>query len=112
MSPKSQDIAIHKGATFSLVLEFEDDAKSAFDFTGYTGTARYNPGTTGSSKTAFTVTLGGAAGTATVTMLATDTATLTSGSSKLGTWDLVVTSASETLPLARGTARLVTLESV
>lgn len=86
---------IEQGATFSKVLTLKDSSDSLIDLTGYSGAEmdlRRNADgsevltlTTGNSR----ITLGGSAGTVTLTISATDTASMTPDD---GVYDLEITS--------------------
>ena len=86
---------IEQGATFSKVLTLKDSAGTVINLTGYASAEmdlRENPEastavatlTTGNSRVA----LGGSAGTVTLTISASDTASLTAGD---GVYDLEIT---------------------
>ena len=97
-----------QGATFGQTLTLKDSSDTVINLTGYTAVEmdlRENPEsssvvatlTTGNSRAA----LGGAAGTITLSMSATDTANLTAGD---GVYDLEITNSSGTVTrLLQGT---------
>jgi hypothetical protein len=90
------DLEIKQGATLSLVATWKDSAGTAIDLTGYTARAQVRA-TYDSSSTILSLTsgagdisLGGAAGTVTITVSATVTAALTAPWA--GVWDLELAS--------------------
>jgi tRNA threonylcarbamoyladenosine modification (KEOPS) complex Pcc1 subunit len=79
------NISCDQGATFSRVITWTDSARSPYNITGYTARMHVRSNVT-ANTTAITlttansrITLGGAAGTVTLTIAATDTANLTAG---------------------------------
>jgi len=96
MAATTYDILIEQGATFSQVITYKDNGV-AVNLTGYT--ARMQVRSTLESATTVVelttangrIALGGAAGTITLTISATDTAGLTSGR---GVYDLELVSGS------------------
>ena len=96
MSATTYDILIEQGATFSQVITYKE-AGVAINLTGYT--ARLQVRSTLESATSVVelttansrIALGGAAGTITLTISATDTAALTAGR---GVYDLELVSGS------------------
>ena len=96
MAATTYDITIEQGATFSQVITYKESGV-AINLTGYT--ARMQVRSTLESATSVVelttansrITLGGAAGTITLTISATDTAALTAGR---GVYDLELVSGS------------------
>ena len=96
MAATTYDITIEQGATFSLVITYKDN-DTPVSLTGYTARMQVRA-TLESASTLVELTtannriaLGGAAGTITLTISATDTAALTSGR---GVYDLELVSGS------------------
>lgn len=82
MAATTYDFTINQGETFSKVITWKDAAESPIDLTGYTATmhlrrkiADVEPAFTLTTENS-RVTLGGAAGTVTLTISATDTAAM------------------------------------
>ena len=103
MSASTYDITIEQGATFSLLITYRDTAGALVDLTGYTAKMDIRTAVGGSLiKTISTasggITLGGAAGTITLAISATDTAAITSN----GVYDLELTSGSTVTRLIQG----------
>ena len=96
MAATTYDLTIEQGATFSLVITYKESGV-AINLTGYT--ARMQVRSTLESATTVVelttansrIALGGAAGTITLTISATDTAALTAGR---GVYDLELVSGS------------------
>lgn len=73
------NILIDQGTTFSTVINLTDDAGDPIDLTGYTGTSQIRKHYTSSNSQSFSVSLGGAAGTISLSLTATQTANLVAG---------------------------------
>ena len=91
------DLEIKQGETLSLVATWRDSANALVNLTGYTaraqGRATYDASSTLFSLTSSSgITLGGAAGTITITLSATATAALSAP--QQGVWDLELVSGS------------------
>ena len=96
------DITIEQGATFSLVITWRNAAGALVDLTGYTAKMDIRQSVGGTLIKALAsgsgITLGGAAGTITLTISATDTAAMTTD----GVYDLELTSAGVVTRLIEG----------
>lgn len=91
------DLEIKQGETLSLVATWRDSANALVNLTGFTaraqGRATYDASSTLFSLTSSSgITLGGAAGTITITLSATATAALSAP--QQGVWDLELVSGS------------------
>ena len=91
------DLEIKQGETLSLVATWRDSANALVNLTGYTARAQgrlsYDAATTLFSLTSSSgITLGGAAGTITITLSAAATAALSAP--QQGVWDLELVSGS------------------
>jgi fibronectin type 3 domain-containing protein len=89
------DMYVDAGATYVDVVTFRDSAGALVNLTGYTAALKIRPTVESSTTTlsltqASGLTLGGAAGTVTITLTAANTTTLASGNY---VYDLKVTSA-------------------
>jgi hypothetical protein len=73
------NILIDQGTTFSTVINLADEGGSAIDLSGYSGDAEMRKHYTSSNSQSFTVTLGGANGTVTLSLTATQTANIAAG---------------------------------
>lgn len=89
------NLVIERGADFSTVITWRDEADVLVNLTGYSGEmdVREERADTATQIATFTdgngrITLGGAAGTITLSMTAVDTAALTAGT---GWFDLLLT---------------------
>lgn len=110
MTPGKLDIVIYKGATFDDVLTWKDENGVAIDLTGYTARAQVRAAigdaapvldmTTTNGK----ILLGGAAGTITFNVAATETELM---AWTRGVWDLELVSGLVVTRLLRGTAKTV-----
>lgn len=95
MTAGTYDIIVEQGATFTLAMTWKDSAGSAVNLTGYTARMQVRPAadSTGTLLTLTTengrIALGGAAGTITLTVAASDTAALTAGT---GVYDIELVS--------------------
>lgn len=114
MSAGHLDLVIEKGATFSKILTWKDSEGSLVNLTGYTARMKVKESyssssaildlTTENSK----ISLGGANGTITITVSATDTAALTANMnlkeiiSELYVYDLELISGSTVTRLLQG----------
>lgn len=106
MTAGKHDFTIEKGTTFTRVLTWKDENSSAYDLTGYTARMHVRE-TVNESDTIVELTtensrisLGGVAGTITLTITAADTAALTEDS---GVYDLeLVSSGGEVTRLLEG----------
>jgi len=78
MASKS-NIIIDQGTTFSTVINYTDDNGDARDLTGYTGDAEMRKHYTSSNSQSFSVSLGGANGTVTLSLTSAQTANLVAG---------------------------------
>lgn len=84
MTAGIQNLVIEQGATFTKVLTWKDSANVAIDLTAYTARMQARA-TIAAATTIFSltsspaagITLGGAAGTITITLTATETAAIT-----------------------------------
>lgn len=107
MSAGLYTLTIEQGATLSLVLTYKDSSGNLVNLTGYT--ARMSLRSTFDAAAAILslttensrISLGGAAGTITLTVSATDTAALTAPQS--GVYDLELVSGSTVTRLIQGT---------
>lgn len=97
MKSGRHDICIEKGATFKLNLTWKDENETVYNLTGYTARMQIRE-TVDSASFIIELTnannriaLGGALGTITLTITATDTMTITQNS---GVYDLEIVSAS------------------
>jgi|SRR5210317_914188 len=108
MSAGFYHFIIEQGATFNKVLTLKDSSDAVVNLTGYTSAEmdlRRNPDSSSEIATLTTensrITLGGSAGTITLTISATDTANLTAGD---GVYDLdLTTSDGSILRILEGT---------
>ncbi len=96
IKPGNYDITIYQGASFSQVFTWKDENGAAINLTGYTARLKVRPAIDSSTvlislADGSGITLGGAAGTITVSISATDTAALTA---MLGVYDLELISGS------------------
>lgn len=73
------NLVIDQGATYSTSIDVLDEEGIAIDLTNYTGAAQMRKHYTSSNSVAFTVSLGGADGTVTLSMTANATANIASG---------------------------------
>ena len=73
------NLSIDQGTTFSYTIYLNDSNGSPQDLSDFTGRAQLRKSYGSTSYTAFTVLVGGAAGTVTVSLTATQTAALKSG---------------------------------
>jgi len=73
------NLLIDQGATYSTSIDILDENGVAIDLTNYTGAAQMRKHYTSSNSIAFSVGLGGADGTLTLSMSANVTANITSG---------------------------------
>lgn len=95
--PGNYDFTLYQGATFLRTLTWQDENETAINLTGYT--ARMHLRTSQDAETPFVIlttenggiTLGGSAGTITLTISAGDTAEITETS---GVYDLEIISGS------------------
>jgi hypothetical protein len=101
------NLGVRRGANFSAVLTWRDEAGALVNLTGYTAEMdiRITEADTGTQLLTLTtsnsrIALGGAAGTITLTVNAADTAALTA---QTAWYDLIVTSGAGTVtPLFKG----------
>tara|TARA_R110001599_G_scaffold89005_1_gene236073 strand:- start:399 stop:749 length:351 start_codon:yes stop_codon:yes gene_type:complete len=107
MSAGYHHFVIEQGATFSQVLTLKDSSGSLINLTGYASAEmdlRKNPESSAAVVTLTTgnsgITLGGTAGTVTLTISAADTADLTAGD---GVYDLELVSGSNIYRVLEGT---------
>lgn len=89
IEPGNYDFKIYQGATFSRVITWKDESGALVDLTGYSARMQIRKKIDGDSIIELTtsngrITLGGAAGTITLNISATDTAALLSN----GVYDL------------------------
>ena len=107
MSAGLYTLTIEQGATLSLVLTYKDSAGNLVNLTGYTARMMLRSSFTAASNILSLTTensriaLGGAAGTITLTISATDTAALSAPQS--GVYDLELVSGSTVTRLIQGT---------
>jgi len=107
MSAGLYTLTIEQGATLSLVLTYKDSAGNLVNLTGYTARMMLRSSFTAASSILSLTTensriaLGGAAGTITLTISATDTAALSAPQS--GVYDLELVSGSTVTRLIQGT---------
>lgn len=73
------NLSIDQGATFNTVITLTDNDGNAIDISGYTGAAQMRKHYTSSTAKVFTVSLGGANGTITLSMNANTTANIEAG---------------------------------
>ena len=73
------NIIIDQGTTFSTVINLADDNGDPIDLTGYTGDSEMRKHYSSSNSQSFTVSLGGANGTVTLSLTSTQTANLVAG---------------------------------
>ena len=73
------NLVIDQGATYSTSIDVLDEDGIAIDLTNYTGAAQMRKHYTSSNSVAFTVSLGGADGTVTLSMTANATANIAPG---------------------------------
>ena len=105
ISPGNYDITAYHGTTFSRVFTWKDENEAAVNLTGYTARmmARTSIDSTSPFITLTTenggIALGGAAGTITVTMTATETAAL---AVQTGVYDLELITGSTVTRLLQG----------
>lgn len=107
VKPGSYDFTIYQGATFSRVLTWKDDSDNLINLTGYTARMQIRQRVGGDVLTTLTtenggITLGGAAGTITLTISATNTAAITMD----GVYDLEMVSGSTVTRLLQGSVTL------
>lgn len=110
MTPGDYNLTIRQGGTFSRVLTWKDDAGDEINLTGYTARMQVRAShssadvllslTTENSR----ITLGGVAGTITLSLLAADTAALTW---EWGVYDLeLISGGGLVYPLLEGRVRV------
>jgi len=97
------DLVVAQGATFTATFTWKIDG-TPVDLSGYTGAAKIKDTYGGSTLATFTVTLGGAAGTITLTLSATTTGALSAPAT--GVWDVELTSGSTVRRLVGGTVTI------
>ena len=107
MPAAKYDIEIEQGATFSLVITYENPDGTLVNLTGMTARMQVRDPADDSLIVELTtengrITLGGAAGTVTLSITAADTAALTRG----GIYDLELVNGSEVTRLIQGKASL------
>lgn len=73
------NLSIDQGATFTTVVTLTDNDGNVIDISGYTGAAQMRKHYTSSTAKTFTVQLGGASGTITLSMSANTTANIEAG---------------------------------
>lgn len=73
------NIIIDQGTTFSTVINLADENGDPIDLTGYTGDSEMRKHYSSSNSQSFTVSLGGANGTVTLSLTSTQTANLVAG---------------------------------
>ena len=73
------NIIIDQGTTFNSVIELTDDDDEPVDLTNYTGRSQMRKHYTSSNSYSFAVSLGGNAGSITLSMTAAQTALITAG---------------------------------
>ena len=111
MAAGTYDFTIEQGATFSRVLTWRDDAGALVNLTGYTARMHLRTSITAVDPPALTLTdansriiLGGAAGTITLALTATETAALgTPGAASTFVYDLELVSGATVTRLLEGT---------
>jgi hypothetical protein len=102
MAASTYDITVEQGATFSLVVTWRDSGGALIDLTGYSAKMDIRRSVGGALIKALAsgsgITLGGAAGTITITISAVDTGTFTES----GVYDLELTTGSTITRLLQG----------
>lgn len=93
VAPASHNFTIYQGATFSHVLTWRDSSEALVNLTGYTARMQIRNRIGGDTIASLTtengkISLGGSAGTITLTIAAADTAAITEG----GVYDLELVS--------------------
>lgn len=73
------NLVVDQGSTFTTTIDLTDENDDPIDLSTYTGAGQIRKHYTSSNSTPFTVSLGGAAGTVTLDLTATQTANLTAG---------------------------------
>lgn len=73
------NIIIDQGTTFSTVINLADENGDPIDLTGYTGDSEMRKHYSSSNSQSFTLSLGGANGTVTLSLTSTQTANLVAG---------------------------------
>lgn len=73
------NLILDQGSTFTTTVEVTDENDDPIDLTNYTGAGQIRKHYTSSNATSFSVSLGGAAGTITLGLTATQTANLVAG---------------------------------
>ena len=73
------NLVVDQGSTFTTTIDLTDENDDPIDLSTYTGAGQIRTHYTSSNSTPFTVSLGGAAGTVTLDLTATQTANLTAG---------------------------------
>jgi hypothetical protein len=111
MAAGKKNIIVEKGATFKMVLTWNDSNNVPVNLTGYTARMQVRKTVNDSVKLLDLTTengaivLGGALGTITITGLATDTAAIASGI-KSGVYDLELVSGAVVTRLLEGTVEI------
>lgn len=111
MTAGTYNITIEQGATFSRPMTYLDAARAPKDLTNYTARAKFRRGThdgpvvieSEAPLSNLTLTLGGLAGTITLSMTAAQTGALTVTS---GVWDLELETAGVVTRLLQGTFKV------
>lgn len=73
------NLVIDQGASYSTTIDMLDENGAAIDLSNYTGAAQLRKHYTSTTATSFTIALGGADGTLTISLTANATANLTAG---------------------------------
>ena len=73
------NIIIDQGTTFSTVITLADEDENAIDLTGYSANSQIRKHYSSSNSQSFSVSLGGANGTVTLSLTSTQTANLVAG---------------------------------
>jgi len=73
------NLVIDQGASYSTTIDMLDENGAAIDLSNYTGAAQLRKHFTSTTATSFTIALGGADGTLTISLTANATANLTAG---------------------------------
>lgn len=73
------NLVIDQGTSFESVLNLKDDDENPVNLTGYTGAGQIRKHYSSSNSTSFTIALGGANGTVTISLSANTTANLVAG---------------------------------
>ena len=73
------NITIDQGTTFSTVITLADEDNVLIDLTGYTANSQIRKHYSSSNSQAFSISLGGASGTVTMSLTSTQTSNLVAG---------------------------------